>query len=54
MLQHLSCLLHFVISSLLAGEHDLSKFFVSVIPAATEILMPVVAKYGLPPTQEGV
>jgi hypothetical protein len=36
-----------------AGKDDLGKFFMSVIPRATEIIASVVEKYGFPSTQQG-
>ena len=36
-----------------AGAGDLGKFFVAVIPEATNIIAPIVEKHGYPPTQEG-
>ena len=36
-----------------AGGDDLGRFFMSVIPRATEIIAPVVQKYGFPVTQQG-
>ena len=36
-----------------AGAHDLQLFFQTVIPKATEIIRPVVTKYGYPATQDG-